>query len=34
MFFLIKGVRLSVLRTKDVNIGGTRLTNVKYTCSS
>ena len=28
MFFLIKGIRRSVWRTKDINIGGTGLTNI------
>ena len=30
MLFLIKGTRLSVLGTKDVNIGGTGLTNINF----
>ena len=30
MFFLIKGTRLSVWQTKDVNISRTRLTNIKF----
>ena len=30
MFFLIKGIRLSVWGTKDLNIGGTGLTNIKF----
>ena len=31
MFFLIKGIRLLVWETKDINIGGTGLTNITYT---
>ena len=30
MFFLIKGIRLSVWGTKDINIGGTGLTNINF----
>ena len=30
MFILIKGIRLSVWATKDVNIGGTGLTNIDF----
>ena len=30
MFFLIKGIRFSVWGTKDVNIGGTGLTNINF----
>ena len=30
MFVLIKGIRLSVWATKDVNIGGTGLTNIDF----
>ena len=30
MFFLLKGIRLLVWETKDINIGGTNLTNVIY----
>ena len=29
-FFVVKGIRLCVWRTKQLNIGGTNLTNVKY----
>ena len=29
-FFLIKGIRLSVWGTKNVNIGGTGLTNINF----
>ena len=28
MLFLIKGMRLSICQTKDINIGGTGLTNI------
>ena len=31
MFFFIKGTRLLVWETKDINIGGTGLTNITYT---
>ena len=30
MFFLIKGIRISVWGTEDVNIGGTGLTNINF----
>ena len=30
MFFLIKGIRLSVWGIKDVNIGGTGMTNINF----
>ena len=30
MFFLLKGIMLSVWETKDINMGGTNLTNVNY----
>ena len=30
MYFLIKGIRLSVLEPKDINIGGTGLTNIHF----
>ena len=30
MFFLLKGVRISVWNTKDINIGGNRLTNINF----
>ena len=30
MFFLIKAIRLSVWRTKDINIGGKNLTDINY----
>ena len=30
MFFLIKGIRLSVWETKEINIGGSGLTNVNF----
>ena len=30
MFFLLKGIRLSVWETKDINMGGTNLTNINY----
>ena len=30
MFILIKGIRLSIWGTKDVNIGGTGLTNINF----
>ena len=30
MFFLIKGIRLSVWGTKDLNISGSELTNIKF----
>ena len=30
MYFLIKGIRVSVWRTKDINIGGTGLTSINY----
>ena len=29
-FFLLKGIRLSVWETKDINMGGTNLTNINY----
>ena len=29
-FFLLKGIRLSVWETKDLNMGGTNLTNINY----
>ena len=29
-FFVLKGIRLCVWRTKQLNIGGTNLTNVQY----
>ena len=31
MYFLIKGIRLSVWKTKDINIGRTGLTNINVT---
>ena len=31
MFFFIKGTRLLIWETKDINIGGTGLTNITYT---
>ena len=34
MFFLIKGIRFSVWGTKDVNIGGTGLTNINFAISA
>ena len=34
MTYLIKGIRLSVWGTKDVNIGGTALTNINFTSIS
>ena len=30
MYFLIKRIRLSVWETKDINIGGTGLTNINF----
>ena len=30
MYLLIKGTRLSVWETKDINIGGTGLTNINF----
>ena len=30
MYFLIKGIRLSVWETKDINIGGNGLTNINF----
>ena len=30
MIFLLKGIRLSVWKTKDINMGGTNLTNINY----
>ena len=30
MYFLIKAIRLSVWETKDINIGGTGLTNINF----
>ena len=30
MSFLLKGIRLSVWKTKDINMGGTNLTNINY----
>ena len=30
LFFLFKGIQLSVWRTKDLNIGGSRLTNINF----
>ena len=30
MYFLIEGIRLSVWETKDINIGGTGLTNINF----
>ena len=30
MFFLLKGIRNSVWGTKDLNIGGIRLTNINF----
>ena len=30
MFFLIKNIRLSVWRTKDINIGGKNLTDINF----
>ena len=30
VFFLLKGIRLSVWETKDINMGGTNLTNINY----
>ena len=30
MFFLLKGIRLSVWRTKDINIGGNNMTDINY----
>ena len=30
MYFLLKGIRLSVWETKDINIGGTGLTNTDF----
>ena len=30
IFFLLKGIRLSVLETKDISMGGTNLTNNNY----
>ena len=30
MHVTIKGIRLSVWETKDINIGGTRLTNISF----
>ena len=30
MFFLLKGIRNSVWGTKDLNIGGSRLTNINF----
>ena len=29
-FFLLKGIRLLVWETKDINMGGTNLTNINY----
>ena len=30
MFFLLKGIRLSVWRTTDINIGGNNMTDTNY----
>ena len=30
MFFLLKGIRLSVWESKDINMGGINLTNINY----
>ena len=30
MFFFLKGIRLSVWETKDINMGGTNLTDINY----
>ena len=30
MFFLLKGIKLLVWETKDINMGGTNLTNINY----
>ena len=30
MFFLLKNIRLSVWRTKDINIGGKNLTDINF----
>ena len=30
MFFLLKGFRATVWNTKDINIGGTNLTNINF----
>ena len=30
MFFLLTGIRLSVRETKNINMGGTNLTNINY----
>ena len=29
-FFVLKGIRLSIWRTKQLNVGGTNLTKVQY----
>ena len=30
MYYLLKGIRLSVLKTKDINIGGNGLTDINF----
>ena len=34
MYFLTKGIRLSVWEPKDINIGRTGLTNINFACIS